>query len=558
MAFFQQPPALGNQFSEDRILQSYLQRHVPEHVLAEIRPSLEHMGELSAGHLRRLATHCRRDEPQHIPYDPWGQRVDAVHVPESWREFARVASREGLISLAYERAHGALSRLHQFAMVYLFDASTQMYTCPLAMTDGAARTLEVLGPETLRERALPRLTSRDPDAAWTSGQWMTERPGGSDVGRSETVARQENGEWRLYGTKWFTSAVTSDMALTLARPQGNSEGSKGLALFYVELRDSNGALRNIRVNRLKEKLGTWQLPTAELTLDGTPAVPMAGLEHGVRNMANMLNITRTWNAVGSVAKMRRGIALARDYARKRVAFGAPLADKPLHLETLADMSAEHEAAFQLAFAAVRLLGQEEVGELDESGRALLRLVQPVAKAVTAKQSIAVASESLEAFGGAGYVEDTGLPELLRDAQVLSIWEGTTNVLALEALRAVSKKPQALGSYAQMVQRAADSATDPRLGEAANIARQAAEAAVQWAQAHRDAPAALEAGARRFVLTVGRSLALALLVEQAQWSLDTLGDGRSCEAAQRFAHRGINHLQTHSAPEAVRALALEEA
>ena len=187
------------------------------------------------------------------------------------------------------------------------------------------------------------------------------------------------------------------------------------------------------MNRLKDKLGTRMVPTAELTLAGTLAMPVAGLRDGVRNITPMLNITRTWNAVCSVASLRRGIALARDYAGRRVAFGAPLAAKPLHVDTLAGMQAEHEAAFHLAFHGVALLGREETGVITEDEAALLRLLQPLAKLTTARQAVAGASETLEAFGGAGYVEDTGLPELLRDAQVLSIWEGTTNVLALDAL-----------------------------------------------------------------------------------------------------------------------------
>src|SRR5439155_8705142 len=144
------------------------------------------------------------------------------------------------------------------------------------------------------------------------GQWMTERTGGSDVGLSETVARQSPEGWRLYGTKWFTSATTSQMALTLARPEGNGPGGRGLALFYLEVRDAEGR-PNVQLNRLKDKLGTRKVPTAELTLDGARAQPVAGLSDGIRNISSMLNITRTWNAVMAASGMRRGLALARDY-----------------------------------------------------------------------------------------------------------------------------------------------------------------------------------------------------------------------------------------------------
>lgn len=557
MHFFQDPPRLGNQYREDRVLRRYLARTLPPDALREIEPSLDGMGELSAGRLLELAREHRLDEPAHRPYDAWGHRIDEVTVNEAWRHYARVATEHGLVATGYERAHGAFSRLHQFALVYLFAPSSQVYTCPLAMTDGAARTLEALAEPDLRERAFPRLTSRDPDRAWTSGQWMTERTGGSDVGISETVAREAEGAWRLDGVKWFTSAVTSQMALTLARPEGNGPGGKGLALFYVEVRDAQGRLNGIRVNRLKDKLGTRQVPTAELTLEGALARPVAGLSDGVRHMAHMLNLTRTWNAVCSAASLRRGLALARDYARRRVAFGAPIAEKPLHTETLADLAAETEAAFHLAFFAVSLLGREEVGEIDDAGRSLLRLVQPLAKLTTARQAVAGASEVLESFGGAGYVEDTGLPEILRDAQVLSIWEGTTNVLSLEAYRAI-QRADALPPFGAAVRARVGLATHPSLAEPARVAAEAAASAeAWWSSAAGRSAAAIEGSARRFALTLGRSLALALLLEQAQWDLERDGDARTAEAARRFARTRVDLLADDFDPVAGRALALDE-
>lgn len=558
---YQEPPRLSNQYRDDRPLQQLLRRTMPEDVLRDVEPSLDRMGELAAGPLRELSLLHRRDEPVHVPFDAWGRRVDEVRIPPSWQEYARVAAREGLVATGYERRHGAYSRLHQFALVYLFDRSSQVYTCPLAMTDGCARTLEVVAPPALRDRVLARLLSRDPDTVWTSGQWMTERAGGSDVGLTETVARQgADGVWRLTGTKWFTSSVASQVALTLARPEGNGPGGKGLALFFVEVRDAEGRLQGITVNRLKEKLGTKQVPTAELELHDTPAVPLAGTGDGVRHMATMLNLTRTWNAVVSAASLRRGIALARDYAGRRVAFGAPLSQKALHLDTLAGVAAEHEAALQLAMHAVVLLGREETGALDDAGKAVLRVLQPLAKLTTGRMAVAGASEVLESFGGAGYVEDTGLPELLRDAQVLSIWEGTTNVLALEAARAL-RRADALAPLVAELAAHASLAREPGLVAAARVACVAAERAARWwGEAEKRGPGPTEAGLRRFALTLGRATALSLLTAQAQWALDHEGDARSAAAARRFAASGIDLLsdELDDAPAgAARALALDE-
>src|SRR5204863_2183114 len=244
---------------------------------------------------------------------------------------------------------------------------------------------------------------------WTAGQWMTELTGGSDVGSTKTIAREQPSkdsptrEFRLYGRKWFTSAVTSQIALTLARPENNPPGGRGLALFYIEPRDEHGRLRNIEVNRLKDKLGTRKVPTAELTLAGTPAQLVMGTTDGVRNIAPLLNITRLWNGISAVALMHRGAALAFDYAGKRTAFGSRLSEKALHMDTLLGLQAEAEAAFQLAFYVAELTGRGENEELEEYDAWLLRVLTPIMKLTTAKQAVAVASEVLESFGGAGYV-----------------------------------------------------------------------------------------------------------------------------------------------------------
>jgi acyl-CoA dehydrogenase len=545
MSFIQTAPTLGNQYDDDAALRSLLARVLPAGVLAEVEPSLREMGRLSA-ELYPAQLADLPNEPRLVQWDAWGNRVDRIELTPLWLRAERIAAEHGVVATAYERAHGRFSRLHQLALAYLFTPSTDIYSCPLAMTDGAARALLASGNRELIDRAVPRLTARDPAAFWTSGQWMTETPGGSDVGQTETAARRgDDGRWRLHGRKWFTSAATSQMALTLARPEGNPGGGRGLALFYLETRDGDGRMNGIRIDRLKEKLGTRKLPTAELTLDGTVAVPVRGLEGGVRGIAPMLNVTRTWNAVSASALMRRGMALAGAYARERRAFGAALAELPLHADTLAGLQAESEGALHLTFRVAELLGRAEAGELDEDGRALLRILTPLAKLTTARQSVAVASEVLEAFGGAGYVEDTGLPTLLRDAQVLTIWEGTTNVLSLDVLRALNDA----GGLEPVVREAARCAAevrDPALGAPVRAALRAVEHAAEWLRhASRAGEPALQGGARRFSLTLGRALEAALLANHAQWALDR-GDARPAAAARRLATNGIDLVATTDA------------
>ncbi len=546
--FFQSPPELGNQFTTDAVLRAYLARVLPEDVAHDVTPTLEALGELTGGELTRLHMATRNDEPKLTQWDAWGKRVDHIELTPLWKESARIAATHGVVATAYERRHGAHSRIHQFALAYLLEPASAVYTCPLAMTDGAAKTILALKNEALTARAVTRLTSRDPGAFWTSGQWMTERTGGSDVAISETEARLEQadsaGAYRLYGTKWFTSATTSQMALTLARPAGNPPGGGGLALFYVELRDALGAMNGITVNRLKEKLGTRMVPTAELTLEGALAVPVAGTRDGIKNITPMLTVTRTWNAIGAVGGMRRGLALARDYAKRRVAFGAPLAEKPLHVDTLAGLEAEYQGAFQLSFRCVELLGREEARVMTDDEAQLHRLLTPIAKLTTARQAVAVASEVLEAFGGAGYIEDTGLPRLLRDAQVLPIWEGTTNVLSLDVLRALSRSRDGHNSLAAItreVARCTHGVDGGRLEGAARMARDAVAHAEAWAAQtlERGGLPALEAGARRFAMTLGRAVEVALLVHQAHDDESAGRAPRAAAAARRLARNGVD-------------------
>lgn len=527
MAQFQQtPPALKNQYDDDRVLRSYLARVLPPDVLSDIEESLSEMGRLAGGELYEMQLADRLNEPTLTQWDAWGNRVDKIEVTPLWRRAERIAAEHGVVATAYELRHGSLSRVHQCALAYLFTPSTDIYSCPLAMTDGAARTLLNSGNQALIDRAVPHLITRDPNEFWTAGQWMTELTGGSDVGLSETIAKQDGSNtFRLYGRKWFTSAIASQMALTLARPEGNPPGGRGLALFYLETRDEHGRPRNIQINRLKDKLGTRKVPTAELTLDGTPAQLVKGPTDGVRNITPLLNITRLWNGISAVALMRRGLALSFDYASKRVAFGASLSEKPLHVDTLATLQAEFEGAFQLAFYVAELTGRSETREISDDDAFLLRVLTPIMKLTTGKQAVMVASEVLESFGGAGYIEDTGLPVLLRDSQVLPIWEGTTNVLALDTLRALrtddTDPSHGLKRFDAAVKRCLEGVSDARL---LNVVHSALDHAASWLAKGDD----IEAGARRFSLTLGRTFELALLIKHAQWS-----------SSDRFASLGID-------------------
>jgi acyl-CoA dehydrogenase len=554
VTFFQEPPRLGNTYRTDTVLHEHLERLLPAELLAELEPELDAMGEAAAGELARLADQAEAAPPTVVRFDPWGRRVDRIEVSPAWEELLAAQARAGLVAIAYDDAFGMHGRTVQHALLHLYAPSSAVATCPLAMTDAAVRVLLDHAQPELRDRVVPLLSSRDPDHAWTSGQWMTEREGGSDVGRTATAARlDEQGRWRLNGTKWFTSATTADCALALARPEGAAAGSKGLGLFLVELIDpltgESQLGSTIRVNRLKDKLGTRALPTAELTLDGAVATPVGGIEAGLKKITGMLNVTRVHNGISAAAGMRRGVELAVAYARVREAFGHRLDDLPLHRETLVRLAVEAEAAFALMARAAELLGRAEHGVAGPLEESALRALVPLVKLLTGKDAVAHASEVVEAFGGAGYIEDTGVPRLLRDAQVLPIWEGTTNVLSLDLARAERTDGAVsalLGDLDGLLPRrsdraaAAERATGPdRATELVDRSRDAlAKDLSGWGEL--DA-AVLQAHLRAFAMRLGRTYAAGLLVAHATDRLERrqAGGGRAAAAAVRYAVRWLS-------------------
>ncbi|VDM46905.1 unnamed protein product [Toxocara canis] len=412
-------------------------------VCADVCTDLRNFGSRVVNELEALGREAELNPPKLEQLDAWGNRLDRLIVAEAWNRLKRICAEEGLYNsvkryltekkacvsaLAYDESRDAVwRRVHQIAKLYLFSPSAGLVTCPAAMTDGAAKTIKELNLAKLNkefEEAYRRLTSRKGSEAWTSGQWMTEKRGGSDVnGGCDTYAVHHTGnQYKLYGHKWFSSAVDADVALTLARivrrNSDSAEGSGGLTLFYVRLREvSTGKLNGIEMVRLKNKLGTKQLPTAELILDATNAFQISEEGRGVAAISNMLNITRIHNAVASVAAIRRMLSLARDYATRRVVFGRKLAEWPLHLSTLSKMEIEARACLLLLIETARLLGVQESGKATEEEKLVLQLMTPVLKLYTGKRCVPLISECLECFGGQGYIEDTGIPTILRDAQV---------------------------------------------------------------------------------------------------------------------------------------------
>lgn len=534
--FFQDLPPPPDLYAVDRALSAELRWRLPPDVAVTMAPRYEALGKATAGELLALSEEAERDPPRHVPYDAWGRRVDELRVSPAWTALKDFSARHALVATGYDASLGAHRRVAQATLLHLFSATSATAMCPLAMTDAAARVLIDLAPARLRERLVPRLTSTDPRTFITSGQWMTERTGGSDVSGTSTVARLAQGGtpegdvYGLHGVKWFTSATTSEMALALGRIEEAGEtvpGSRGLSLFCVDVEKLPGAgYRGITVNRLKDKLGTKALPTAELTLSGVPGRLIGEPGHGVRSISGMLNITRFYNAIAASSAMAQAVHRARAFSWKRTAFGAPLAAQPLHTATLDGVEADAAGALALVMELAALMGRVEEGLASDDEKRRLRALIPLAKLTTGKQVVACVSECLEAFGGAGYVEDTGLPRMLRDAQVLPIWEGTTNVLSLDVLRA-EQRDQAFSSVLTWLGKGVAGLSSDLPTAATTTLKETVTRLVAAARAAATAGGlTLEGRARALALTTGYASEALLLGQTAERS------GRR-DAVQRF-------------------------
>jgi acyl-CoA dehydrogenase len=394
-------------------------------------PQLRAMGTAAALEVAPLAAVADRESPRLVTHDERGNRIDRVDYHPAYREMERIAYGSGMLSMKYTpHEHVGAAPFVSFALGYLFAMAEMGLYCPLCMTDGVARIVTRHGTSEQIERVGRRLASRDLGNLWTGGMFLTERIGGSDVGANETVARRDaSGTWRLTGQKWFCSNVDAEAVLVTARPEGAEAGTRGLRTFLMLPRGNAG----VTIERLKEKLGVRSMPTGEVTLSDAPAEEIGDF----RPMAEMMNLSRLYNAVATCAVIGRAIHEARWYAERRQAFGKAVVELPLAEETLLDLEAEHLGALLMTFEAVDALRRADAGD-DEAAR-LLRVLTPVAKAVTGKLAVPCVSEAMELVGGNGYIEEWPMARLLRDAQVLPIWEGTTNIIILDALRVTRKE-----------------------------------------------------------------------------------------------------------------------
>ncbi len=415
-------------------LRELLRKRLSADELAWAEPQLREMGSLAARVVAPLAAIADRESPQLVSHSLLGERINRVDYHPAYREMEGIAYGSGLVAMKYDAAilgaHRSSIHTVSFALGYLFAMAEMGLYCPVCMTDGVARIVTRHGTPEQVSRVVPRMGARDAAARWTGAMFLTERAGGSDVGANETIARRDgDGRWRLTGHKWFCSNVDAHAALVTARPVGGAAGTKGLRTFLLLPRDSGG----VEIERLKEKLGVRSMPTGEVRLTDAPAEEVGGFGATLE----MMNLSRLYNAVAAVAVIGRAVHEARSYIERRRAFGRPVIEHPLAVETLQDLEAEHLAALLMTFEAVDALDRADAGDA-EAARAHRALV-PIVKAVTGKLAVPCVSEAMELIGGNGYIEEWPLARMLRDAQVLPIWEGTTNILVLDALRMARKE-----------------------------------------------------------------------------------------------------------------------
>ncbi|WP_327393371.1 MULTISPECIES: acyl-CoA dehydrogenase family protein [unclassified Streptomyces] len=422
-------------------LRPLLERLLSDEDRARAEPVLDELGAVAAGELDTLAAVADAHPPRLRQYAPDGRRIDEVdHHPAFARMEELAYERFGLAAMSHRP--GVLGwptpvpHTVKYALSYLFVQSEFGLACPLSMTDSAARVLRLFDPDGFSEE-IAALTSTEPGTRATGAMFMTERQGGTDVGKTETTATDHGGHYTLTGHKWFASNVTADVILTLARVPGQGEGTRGLGMFMVPRLRPDGSRNAIRIDRLKDKLGARSMASGEVTLQDAYARAVGQLARGFPQMAEMLNVSRLSNAMRSAALMRRAVRESVQHTRAREVFGKPLFDQPLMRATLLPLLLDAEAALGLVLEGAARLDEADAG--DGAARELIRMLTPLAKFHVCKRARQVTAEAMEIRGGNGYIEDWVNPRLLRDAHLGSIWEGSSNVIALDVLRCMRRE-----------------------------------------------------------------------------------------------------------------------
>ena len=430
-------------FRADPAMRRLLEGYLDAETFAALLPHLDRMGGLVGGELEELALTADKNPPELKIRNRIGAEDQRVEKHPAYERLEHYAFGEfGLAAMSHRGGvfgrPDKLPPLAKYALVYLFVQAEFGLCCPLSMTDSLTRTLVKFGDPELVAEYFDQLTSQDMDLLFQGAMFMTEQMAGSDVGAIETVARKDaEGNWRLHGDKWFCSNPDADLAMVLARPEGAGEGTKALSLFLLPKRLPDGTRNAYRILRLKEKMGTKSMASGEIALEGAVAHLVGDPGQGFKQMTDMINMSRLANGVRSAGMMRRSVAEAMFIARNRTAFGKRLADLPLMRRQLLKMLVTAEQGRSMVFHTARVLARADAG--DEAAAKVLRIMTPLLKFRTCRDARKVAGDAMEVRGGCGYIEEFSDARVLRDAHLGSIWEGTSNIVALDVARAVKRE-----------------------------------------------------------------------------------------------------------------------
>ncbi|KVM61738.1 DNA alkylation response protein [Burkholderia ubonensis] len=430
-----------NFFTADPDLGVLLRLHLGDARYAELEPQLHALGARVSGELDEWAACADKHPPVLEHRNRRGEPAQRIDKHPAYVALERVAYAElGLASLSHQRVPA--SPLVKYALTFLFVQAEFGLCCPVSMTDSLTRTLRRFGEPELVARYLPMLASRNFDTLYQGAMFMTEQAAGSDVGRIATRAARDTDShgdtvWRLYGDKWFCSNADADLAMVLARPDGAPDGIKGLALFLLPKTLPDGTRNHYRIVRLKDKLGSRSMASGEIALEGAHAHLIGEVGRGFHQMADMINMSRLSNGVRAAGLMRRAMNEALHVAMHREAFGRTLIEMPLMQRQLMKMLLPTEAARTMFIRIALLLQQADAG--DAEAARCVRILTPLIKFRACRDARRVTGDAMEVRGGTGYIEEWSDARLVRDAHLGSIWEGTSNIVALDVARAAQRE-----------------------------------------------------------------------------------------------------------------------
>ena len=446
------PDAHGLNLFEADAGRALLGCYLPEDLHQHLLPHLNHLGALAGSLLDELATVADKHPPTLSVRTRAGIDTSQVNKHPAYVELERYAYSEfGLAALSHRGGvlgwPTPMPPAAKYALTYLFVQAEFGLCCPVSMTDSLARTLRKFGDPALVEQVLPLVTTQDFDALHQGAMFMTEQGAGSDVSATDTQASQAaDGSWLLTGDKWFCSNPDAGVAMVLARSEA-ADGLKGVSLFLLPRTRPDGALNQYRILRLKDKLGTRSMASGEIRLEGAFAWLVGERGQGFKHMADMINNSRLSNGVRAAGLMRRALTEALYVAKHRRAFGQRLIDMPLMQRQLSKMALATEQARAMVFQTAQALA---AADQDASQRPLMRIMTPLIKFRACRDARKVAGDAMEVRGGCGYIEEWSDPRVLRDAHLGSIWEGTSNIVALDVLRAIQRE-QALPALRRHVE-----------------------------------------------------------------------------------------------------------